>query len=93
MGFDDTQLQILCAARDSFPEGIKTAAISKETGIDHRTLMEECEYLADRNFMEIMEWGLRVHLIRITGEGKQVLKSYYPEPEKRKSEQPNGLVR
>ena len=75
---DDTQLQILYAARDSFPEGITTAVIAKETGIDYRTVMVECEYLADRNFMEIIEWGLHVHLIRITGEGKQVLKSYYP---------------
>jgi hypothetical protein len=71
---DDAQLQILYAARDSFPEGTTTAAIAKETGIDSRTVMEECEYLADRNFMEIMEWAPNVHLIRITGEGKQVLK-------------------
>ena len=75
----DTQVQILYAARDSLPEGITTAVVAKETGIDHRTVMEECEYLADRNFMEIMEWGLRVHLIRITSEGKQVLKSHYRE--------------
>src|SRR5208337_2421667 len=79
MEIDDTQLQILYAARDSFPEGITTAVIAKETGIDHRSVMEECEYLADRNFMEIMEWGLRAHLIKITGEAKQVIKSYYPE--------------
>jgi len=51
--------------------------IAKETEIDHRTLMEECEYLADRNFMEIMEWGLHAHVIKIIGEAKQVLKSYY----------------
>ncbi len=76
---DDTLLKILYAARDSFPEGITTAVIAKETGIDDRTVMIECEYLADRNLMEIMEWGLRVHLIRITSEGKQALKSYYRE--------------
>src|SRR5271167_2567083 len=78
MEIDDTQLKILYAPRESFPEGTTTAVIAKETGIDYRTVMVECEYLADRNFMEIMEWGLHVHLIRITGEGKQVLKSYYP---------------
>jgi hypothetical protein len=76
---DDTLLKILYAAKDSFPEGLTTAAIAKETGIDDRTVMVECEYLADRNLMEIMEWGLRVHLIRITSEGKQVLKSHYRE--------------
>jgi len=76
---DDTLLQILYTARDSLPEGLTTAVIARETGIDDRTVMVECEYLADRNFMEIMEWGLHVHLIRITGEGKQVLKSYYRE--------------
>jgi len=48
--------------------------IAKETGIDYRTVMEECEYLADRNFMEIIEWGLHVHLIKITDEGNEVLK-------------------
>ena len=74
---DDTLLKILYAARDSLPEGITTAAVAKETGIDYRTVM--VEYLADRNFMEIMEWGLHGHLIRITGEGRQVLKSYYRE--------------
>lgn len=76
---DDTQLQILYAARNTFPEGTTTAVIAKETGIDSRTVMEECEYLADRNFMEIMQWAPDVHLIRIMGEGKQVLKSYHPE--------------
>jgi len=76
---DDTLLKILYAARDSLPEGITTAVIAKETGIDYRTVMVECEYLADRNFMEIMEWGLHGHLIRIKGEGRQVLKSYYRE--------------
>jgi len=76
---DDTLLKILYATRDSFPEGITTAVIAKETGIDDRIVMVECEYLADRNFMEIMEWGLHDHLIRITGEGKQALKSYHRE--------------
>jgi hypothetical protein len=71
---DYTQLKILYAARNSLPEGITTAAIAKETGIDERTVMVECEYLADRNFMDIMEWGLHGHLIKITGEGKQALK-------------------
>ncbi len=80
---DDTLLKILYAARDSFPEGITTAVIAKETGIDDRTVMIECEYLADRNLMEIMEWGLRVHLIRITSEGKQALKSYYRESKRK----------
>ena len=70
----DTQLQILYAVRDSFPEGITTTVIAKETGTDDRAVMEECEYLADRNVIEIMEWGLHVHLIKITDEGKQVLK-------------------
>ncbi|HYW00309.1 MAG TPA: hypothetical protein VE862_02505 [Candidatus Acidoferrum sp.] len=74
---DDTQHQILYAARHSPPEGITTAVIAKETGFDHRAVMVECEYLADRNFMEIIEWGLHGHLIRITDEGKQVLKSHY----------------
>ena len=76
---DDTLLKTLYAARDSLPEGITTAVVAKETGIDYRTVMVECEYLADRNFMEIMEWGLHGHLIRIKGEGRQVLKSYYRE--------------
>ncbi|HKM76765.1 MAG TPA: hypothetical protein VJZ32_10130 [Candidatus Bathyarchaeia archaeon] len=71
---DDTQLQILYVARNSFPEGTSTAMIAKETGIDYRSVMEECEYLADRNFMEIIEWGLHVHLIKITDEGNEVLK-------------------
>jgi len=70
----DTQLQILYAVRDSFPEGITTAVIAKETGLDDRTVMEECEYLADRNAIEIIEWGLHGHLIRITDKGTQVLK-------------------
>jgi len=70
----DTQLQILYAVRDSSPEGIITAVVAKETGIDDRTVMEECEYLADRNVIEIMEWGVHGHLIKITGEGEQVLK-------------------
>jgi hypothetical protein len=91
---DYTQLKILYAARDSFPEGITTAAIAKETGIDDRTVMVECEYLADRNFMDIIEWGLHGHLIKITSEGKQVLKSYPPANKKRiKLNQPNGLLR
>jgi len=46
---DDTLLKILYAARDSLPEGITTAVIAKETGIDDRIVMVECEYLADRN--------------------------------------------
>jgi hypothetical protein len=71
---DDAQLQILYAVRDSFREGTTTAVIAKDTGIDGRAVMGECEYLADRNFMEILEWGLHAHLIKITGEGKQVLK-------------------
>jgi len=70
----DTQLQILYAVRDSFPEGITTAVVAKETGLDDRTVMEECEYLADRNAIEIIEWGLHGHLIRITDEGTQGLK-------------------
>ena len=70
----DTQLQILYAVRDSFSEGMTTAVVAKETGTDDRTVMEECEYLADRNAIEIMEWGPHVHLIRITDKGKQVLK-------------------
>jgi hypothetical protein len=70
----DTQLQILYAVRDSFSQGMTTAVVAKETGTDDRTVMEECEYLADRNAIEIMEWGLHVHLIRITDKGKQVLK-------------------
>ena len=80
---DDTLLKILYAARHSPPEGITTAVIAKETGFDDRTVMVECEYLADRNFMEIIEWGLHGHLIRITSEGKQVLKSYPPANKKR----------
>jgi hypothetical protein len=79
MEIDDTQLKILYSARDGLPEGITTTAIAKETGIDDRTVMVECEYFGDRNFMEIIEWGLHGHLIRLTGEGKQVLKSHYPE--------------
>ena len=79
MEVDDTQLQILYAARNTFPEEATTALIAEETGIDSRTVMEECEYLADRNFMKIMEWGLHGHLIRITDEAEQVLNRYYPE--------------
>ena len=79
MEVDETQLQILYAVRDSFPEGTTTVLIAEETGIDSRTVMEECEYLADRNFMKIMEWGLHGHLIKITDEAEQVLNRYYPE--------------
>jgi|SRR5208282_52259 len=95
MEIDDTQLQILYAARDSLPDGITTAAIAKETGIDDRTVMVECEYFGDRNFMEIIEWGLHGHLIRITGEGKQVLKSDYSagKPKSVNLTNQNGLVR
>ncbi len=87
---DDTQLKILYAARDSSLEGITTAVIAKETGIDDRTVMVECEYLADRNFMEIMEWGLHVHSIRITGEAKRLLKNYYPEAKPKKVTAPTS---
>ena len=80
---DDTLLKILYAARDSLPEGTTIAVIAKESGFDDRTVMVECEYLADRNFMEIIEWGLHGHLIRITSEGKRVLKSYYPASKKK----------
>jgi DNA-binding Lrp family transcriptional regulator len=84
MEVDDTQLQILYAIRENFREGTTTAVIAEETGIDSRTVMEECEYLADRNFIKIKEWGLNGHLIKITSEAEHVLKRYYPETKPKK---------
>jgi len=92
MEVDDTQLQILYAARNTFPEEATTALIAEETGIDSRTVMEECEYLADRNFMKIMEWGLNGHSIKITDETEQVLKSYYPETKPKREDLTNQTV-
>ena len=92
MEVDETQLQILYAVRDSFPEGTTTVLIAEETGIDSRTVMEECEYLADRNFMKIMEWGLNGHSIKITDETEQVLKSYYPETKPKREDLTNQTV-